>query len=337
MIRALTLAAAAALAAPAFAQVSSQVPTDGSDRDGVRRQQAERPFQQRPAAQDRPADGRRNAGMNRPGDASAVSAEALAQWIEQDNRAELALARFALNKSENDRVKRFAQNMIDAHTKFGEKLDHATGGTSGGKAADGRRTSAYRRGGDLEPPADGDDGTINREIETPAGQGSPIDGGPLNPYLEDNASAGANPPADLGDLTAPAGDLAVDDEDRSNGDRFGADDRTANRPVGPAGNRNAATAADVLAFRANLKQRCGQTLKEQFDRLSPNDFDKAYASQQIGAHLSMIDTLALAEAQAERQGSRPFAELFAAGKTETQQHLTKAIALLNEVTPSNVN
>ena len=385
--RALTFAAALALAAPAFGQIGSQVPTDGTDRNDGRegygregvdaRQERDRTETGAAARQDDARAARRGqagqsvrppgaadremnrGGTNAPGDASAVPAAALAQWASQDNRAEIALARFAKEKSENPRVQRFAENMIQAHTQFGQKLDGLTGGPTGpGVGSEGpgaaRRTSAFRGGvADPAPGADADlgadlDGDLDGDLDlTPDAD---VD---LNPPADpsairnDDATEDA-PLASRRDASAlPADETvgtdieldAADDADLA-ADGLGAplNARTAARPVAPAGGMTGtATAADVLAFRQNLKKQCGETLKENFDKLTPNDFDKAYASQQIGAHLAMIDTLTLAERQARTQGNDEAAQVFAAGKRETTQHLTMAIALLNEVTPANVN
>ena len=393
MLRALTLAAAVAVAAPAFAQIGSQVPTDGTDRNDGREGYAREGTEARqtrdrtegaaragvrdaaPGAavrlppENRGGDFAREdfaRGAGAAGDASAVPADALARWVSQDNRAEVNLARFAQGKTENDRVKRFAEAMIQAHTAFGEKLDGLTGPAGAADAARRGRTSAFR-GGDAPAarpnagrrdvdPADpgaadllGDDlPEVEIDVNPPqdpaeirrddanedvplASRGDasalPADA-TVGTVIEPNTSPLANPDID---------DALADDADLN--DPAAGRTRLAARPVAPAGpgaTESGATAADVLAFRENLKQRCGQTLTQQFDRLTPSDFDKAYASQQIGAHLAMIDTLALAARQAQAQGNREAAEVFEAGKQETTRHLTMAIALLNEVTPQPV-
>ena len=369
MSRALTFAAAAAFAVPALAQDRQTGQT--GDRD--------RPFQQSPDRQDRAGQDRAPQGRSatprggQEGDAAAVPAAALVRWATQNNQAEIELAQFAKTKSQNPAVQRFAQTMIDAHTKYGQKLDRA-GEPMMNDARGNRRTSAFRGGagggaaaengpGDLTGAGDELDNAAGRtggaaaenepgdltgagdELGGTAGAGLPQ--GKRNPYNEDGTGAGAGAGiragngyatgvgnefgvgTDAAGLQTPSGENAFDDG-------TGAGDRTANRPVSPA-TAGAGTAADVLAFRETLKKQCGKTLKEQFDRLTPNDFDKAYASQQIGAHLEMIDTLTLAEKQAEAQGNRDLARTFADGKQETAQHLTMAISLLNEVTPAKVD
>ena len=304
MSRTLAFAAAAALAVPAFAQDRTEDFQDLQDR-------------QLQAAPDRQADRTANRPISPPGDASAVPADALARWASQDNQAEIALARFAKQKTQTPAVRQFAEKMIEAHTKFGKKLDAvAANGTPGRSGAANRRTSGFR-GADpaLDPaidPAPGvDPGAVDPAV-------TPTDD-PLNPYRADVGRPVTND--DFADADPPAAGAAAR-QTRPNRNRMNRGGTTAG-----------ATAADVLAFRETLKKQCGETLKENFDKLTPNDFDKAYASQQIGAHLAMIDTLTLAQKQADGEA----AEVFAAGVTETKQHLMMAIQLLNQVTPANVN
>ena len=317
MSRTLVFAAAAALAVPALAQDRTQ---DLQDR-------------QLQSAPDRQADRTANRPVAQPGDASAVPADALARWASQDNQAEIALAEFAKQKTQTPAVRQFAEKMIQAHTKFGQKLDAVAGG--GMKSgAPNRRTSGFR-GGDLpaDPAIDPAlvDPAVDPAVVDPAA--TPTDD-PLNPYRADVGRPVTNDDFaendDFADADPPAAGAAArqtrPDADRPNRNRM---NRDRNRGGMTAG----ATAADVLAFRQNLKQQCGETLKTNFDKLSPADFDKAYASQQIGAHLSMIDTLTLAQKQADGEA----AEVFAAGITETKQHLMMAIQLLNQVTSTNVN
>ena len=310
MSRTLAFAAAAALAVPALAQ-------DRTDRTDRTQDLQDRQLQSAP---DRQADRTANRPVAQPGDASAVPADALARWASQDNQAEIALAEFAKQKTQTPAVRQFAEKMIEAHTKYGKKLDAvAANGAPGRSGAANRRTSGFR-GGDLPAdPAIDPAPAVDPAVVDPAGD-------PLNPYEADlDAPAaddfGAGAAEDFADADPPAAGAAAR-QTRPNRNRMNRGGTTAG-----------ATAADVLAFRETLKKQCGETLKENFDKLTPNDFDKAYASQQIGAHLSMIDTLTLAQKQADGEA----AEVFAAGITETKQHLMMAIQLLNQVTPANVD
>ena len=287
LTRTLSLVAIAALAMPTFAQ-ERQTQNRQTDRaQAGQRMQTDRQ-------------------MGAAGDASAVPTDALVRWISQDNQAEIALAEYAKQKTENPAVRDFAQKMIDAHTKFGRKLDGVS--EPGDAESRNRRTSAYRGG--AADPAAGDELVVDLAE-------------PGDPTLADPTLADPTDP--------PAADRRTRAADRTDRDRADRDmTRTRNRNENDRMNRGA-TAADLLAFRKELKQKCGETLKENFDKLPPAEFDKAYSSQQIGAHLAMIDTLALAEKQADGQA----AEVFRAGKMETQKHLMEAIGLLNSVTPKN--
>ena len=290
LTRTLSLVAIAALAMPTLAQ-ERQTQTRQTDRAQTgQRMQADRP-------------------MGTAGDASAVPTDALVRWISQDNQAEVALAEFAKQKTENPAVRDFAQKMIDAHTKFGRKLDGVSRPDAAGSG--NRRASAYR-GGAADPAADpsADPGAADELVVDLAEPGDPTLADPTDPPTADRRTR------------------AADRTDRDRTDRRTT--RAQNRNEAGRMNRGA-TAADLLAFRKELKQKCGETLKQNFDKLPPAEFDKAYSSQQIGAHLAMIDTLALAEKQADGQA----AEVFRAGKMETQKHLMEAIGLLNSVTPMN--
>ncbi|QDT14370.1 DUF4142 domain-containing protein [Alienimonas californiensis] len=378
LTRALSLAAAVALAAPAFAQDQTPPPQDDLSRvqeqirsgadatqnqlDGAQQQinrtqdrvqdrvegrqdriqgrvdgvqdgavpnrpgnrQDMRPGD-RPLTRDgqdrrmQPRDGQPGADapmMNVRGNASAVPSDALVRWVRQDNQAEIALAEYAKQKSQNPAVKDFAEKMIQAHTQFGQKLE-ALGGGPSAPAADlpSRRTSAFR-GGTPDPAAD-----------AAATDAAAIEDQVADDVLRQDALTSEEAAVDqIVDEVTDAADTALADTPQDPAQNpNGLQERTAMRPV--QGNRGGST-ADLLAFREQLTERHGKTLKQNFDKLSPADFDKAYASQQIGAHVAMLETLAMAAEQVDG----PAADVFKAGRVDTQQHLTMAIGLLNDVT-----
>lgn len=271
-----------------------------------------------------------DAPMSAMGNASAVQSDALVRWVRQDNQAEIALAEYAKQKSQNPAVKDFAEKMIQAHTQFGQKLEALGGPSMPATDSPNRRTSGYR-GATPDPaanPAATDAAAaIEDEVADDVLRQDALtsEEAAVDQIVDEVTDAADNTLADS--PQQPNAPRALNDADALQDPALnpnGLQERTAMRPM--QGNR-AGSAADLLAFREQLKERCGKTLKQNFDKLSPADFDKAYASQQIGAHLAMIETLAMAAEQADG----PAADVFKAGRVDTQQHLTMAISLLNQV------
>jgi predicted outer membrane protein len=88
----------------------------------------------------------------------------MAQWLLVDNQGEIALAKFAQEKSQNEEVKEFAKMMLQDHTDFIESLRDAAG--------------------DLNPPAGGRGQAGQDRPQRQAGQAQPGQPQPGQPQAQ---------------------------------------------------------------------------------------------------------------------------------------------------------
>jgi len=70
----------------------------------------------------------------------------LAAWLLVDNRGEIALAQLAQEKSSNSEVRKFAQHLIDDHSKTVEKLERFAGTHQRTRGGDNRETGNRETG-----------------------------------------------------------------------------------------------------------------------------------------------------------------------------------------------
>lgn len=70
----------------------------------------------------------------------------LAAWLLVDNRGEIALAQLAQEKSSNSEVRKFAQHLIDDHSKTVEKLERFAGTRQRTRGGDNRETGNRETG-----------------------------------------------------------------------------------------------------------------------------------------------------------------------------------------------
>ncbi len=350
LARAFTLAAAVSLAGPAVAQVgpapSTEPPSTYPEADVLQEANVvprnvvpsavvpeeasvDPPPDRRPpgyevetpaTAVDGTPDGAAASPVNADGAPPApLAADTLVQWIRQDSDAEIALAQFAVQKAQNPAVRAFAEAMIVAHTRLNQQLDELA--TAASALPETPLPETADRG--VGARGAGDQGEAAASA-APAPRAGDV-----------RALAMAEPEGGVGvSLSDAIADAALADRLPATEPPLGSV-RTAARPVfedaGAAETGAAAATADLLAFRGQLARRSGRTLRNSFDRLAPAEFDRAYLSQQIGAHLSMFDTLGLA---ADHTTDGPTADLFLAGRAASQQRLLRAVALWNALSPA---
>ena len=322
-----TLAAVALLTAPAFAQ-QRRTPTTPGDTPSARTDAGIYADAGTPAMND-DQQGR-------------VDDAALVRWIAQDNHAEIALAQYAIQKSQNTNVRQFAEKMIQDHQKFASQLKQGFDGTDQAKQSETRRQSGTVSTGNRTRPNAAGSRTQPNDV---VGNVDRTDAG--------RSPAGAADPGDAAtDIDGTqSGDYARNERTNRGQGRMNRDRPAAGSgenmevvfvPVeyefvviegfAPEGMSNStATANNLLEFRQQLGEQCLASLKTNFDKLSPADFDKVYATQQIGAHLKMVDTLKLAESKVSPELKNVLQE----GQQVTRQHLQHAITLLNQVTDAN--
>lgn len=241
-----------------------------------RPQQPAQPVPGQPAAQQ----------MGQPGDRQ------LAACLISDNEGEIAIAKFAVEKSQKAEVKEFAQQMVKDHGEFLSKLQRFVPGTSTTRpesddAVNPHRRDEQRRPGTTESP------NKNRDAQDRAAQDRPAENRANAPQQSDT-----NPKA------APSKGGIV-----------------ANPPF------HGAQGIDLIRIKQEIGRECVATLKKELSAKSSEEFDECYVGQQIGAHLHMVDTLKVMK----KYASPELRTVLEEGEKTAAEHLDHAKSLMKDL------
>lgn len=244
------------------------------------------------------AAGRSSAGQSSAGSSAAAGSHNLDQKIAVclllGNQEEVALAQFAQQRSQNDQVRQFAEQMIEHHQQAISQIQQAAPET----AALNLQLQGGQGEGGASGAASGQSSTQGSTSRSGAG-----------------GTAGANSTSASG----TAGSTASSGAGRNSGTSATAGSSGAGGTTGGAG---ASSGQDQQAIQLahQIKQECLNLTQQQLAEKQGADFDKGYMAQQVAAHVSML---------AELRGSKNFAgsqlqEIISQGEQMTQQHLDQA-------------
>ena len=260
-------------------------------------------------------------------DSNAECDNMLVQCLIIDNEGEIALAEFAQQHTKNEEVKQFAAMMIEEHSSMLDKLrsaasdPHASGTTDAGirlvaateddvRAEAGADDAATDNGatddgatddGATDDDARGDDADPNAADADAVGDDAAAD---VDADVDAGAGSNADPNADSG-RERPRGNRADDLRDTTH-----ANDAHSDHGV----------AAKMLQIKKELGEQCLKTTQSELSAKKGADFDKCYMTQQVMAHLHMIDTMTVYKNHA----SPAVQSLLDEGISTAQTHLTHA-------------
>lgn len=251
------------------------------------------------------ASGRTGAGQT----ASAASGENLDQKIAVclllGNQEEVAMAQFAEQRSQNDQVKQFAQQMIQHHQQAISKIQQAAPGTAGLNlqlqgGAEGQASASTSASG--VRPASAEEPATSRSGNSASGAQSDNAGTSASGTQSDNASTNAQSSATNNAISAT---------------------NTGTRAGGSAGGHD----QRAVQMAQQIKQQCLNLTQQELAEKQGVEFDKAYIGQQVAAHINML---------AELRGSRNFASselqpVIDEGEQMTQQHLEQAKQIMSQL------
>jgi predicted outer membrane protein len=220
--------------------------------------------------------------------AGAISDVQLVAWIGIDNNGEIQLSQLGVEKAQNEEVKKFAQQMVDEHTQLAQKLQQF-GGALGERSP--RIKLRLNRGNDE-----------NRQDQA-------ADDQPQREQDQDQPAPDANR-ADQPQATADA-------QNQEGQERTARRLRIAERGHG-----------GLLAFHADVKERCQQQAQKMFQEKQGAEFDHCFMQAQIGAHMGALATL---EAAQEHAQSSELKQALEGAAQTTKQHLDHAIALFEKI------
>jgi predicted outer membrane protein len=212
------------------------------------------------------------------------------------NRAEIALARLAMQRATDPEVKQFAERAIQDHTQFLNKLQEAQGVGSNGGSNDQSATGRTPAG---ETAQNQPGAAQTSGVQPTSGQ-----------TTDQSATTGqaANPNAAGNQVAGPAGD--------ANGN-FGQNGRMDQRGA----------ARQFWQLEKQIRTQCLQSKTQELSQKEGAQFDKCYINGQVAAHMAMADHLAVFS----RSGSDNLRTLCQEGLQTTQQHLSMAKQIANRL------
>lgn len=309
----LSTLAAFAMASVASAQVVAPQPTQPAQTNAEQREQnreqREQNREQRREQRELERDGK--VIINQDGQRGRVEGTAdgqvrgdhserlngqLADCFLLKNQEEINMAKFALERSQNEKVKAFAQRLIDDHEKYGQSLErfarHSKSDNKPANVRDGQAQTTFQR-----QPA---------QVQVQPG----IPGQPASP---------AQPQT----LPANPSDRTVVDTPTQPGERIQV-------RVGYAGTPNSLEDTWYQIERKAV-QNCEQMTKEMLSKEKGADFDHCFIGTQIAAHTAMLAQMKAAEPHV----SGEFQQVLRNGIQTVQQHKQHAEELRAELSREN--
>jgi predicted outer membrane protein len=209
------------------------------------------------------------------------------------NESEVQLSQIAQQKSENDQVKQFAQQMIQDHQKMIQQLQ---------PLAEMQRSATRGVSGSL--------GTSNRTSTTTGRSTATTDA--TNPS---NASS-----SEIARSSAPSGTTAA-----APGIEANTDATTGTAITGRMAGDSAVH--QLAAIDRQINERCTQAAKEELQQKSGAEFDKCYVGNAISAHMHALAALEVLGQQTQGQ----LAQVAKQAQPTVQQHLDHAKQLMKQL------
>ena len=231
-------------------------------------------------------------------DASGQTDRLLVQCLIIDNEGETALAQFAQQRTKNEEVKAFAAMMIDEHSAMLDKLRSAADASQAGV-----RTNPGTEFAAAFPDQDDERAEADDADDQPRADDAASDD------ADDSSNADPDSDADARDDERPQ-DSREDDSAEATTEV----DASAN------GAADHAVAAKILQIKKELGEQCLKTTQSELSAKKGPEFDKCYMTQQVMAHLHMIDTMTVYKNHA----SPTLQSLLDEGISTAQSHLTHA-------------
>jgi predicted outer membrane protein len=111
-------------------------------------------------------------------------------------------------------------------------------------------------------------------------------------------------------------------------DRLATRDQDAQRRTVQRIELPAARGEGLVAFHAQIGQRCLQSFQEMMGQKEGAEFDKAFMGAQLMSHAKALATLEVAQQHAQ---SSQLKQLLQQGEQTTQQHMEKAKSLMRQI------
>lgn len=218
----------------------------------------------------------------------------IVRWLAISNRGEIELSQFGKQNASSDKVKDFAQKMVDQHKEFLTKLQR-----HGGHGANQKQDHADNsKGNNTNPTA---------TSATLKATGDDV-----------NASAGRARTGNSTGIGANANATATADHRDAN------NTSTAQRQNTAQGHMNQ---PNLLSLKEQACKTAGQLTQDELRKKKGVEFDKAFAGTQVHLHIEMLATLKTVRDHVSPELQSVIEE----GISTTQAHLEHAKKLCEEL------
>jgi predicted outer membrane protein len=244
----------------------------------------------------------------------------LANCIMLQNQEEIELAQFAQQQTQNQKVKEFAQQMIQDHQQFQQKLQQFAG-THSGDMQQARQEQTQWQQGQRTPQQQNQTAQNARTNDVRDLNGDGI------VDAREAASRQLQGQQSQGQAVQGQQNFAQNQQNQQNQT---PDGRIEYR----AGYGSAASLDDqLLQIERNAANKCQQMVREELQKHDGADFDKAFVGMQIGAHIGMIAQLQAAEQAVSGQ----FQQVLKEGEQASLKHKQHAEQLKKELMQDQSN
>lgn len=253
----------------------------------------------------------------RPGQ-PAISDQELAGWVLIDNRGEIQLAQFALEKTESPAVRQFAQRMIQDHQRFAQQLAQAIGGQGLEQQQPGQPPARDLRPRQTRPDAEArqDGDAIDEAIRESAAE--------IREAVREAERAVEQAEADDEQDQPRRALRGRQDTPGALEERQEVEVRKVPQPFHGGA---AAGGQGWLGVKQRLAQQMVEAIQNELQDKQGAEFDVAFMSGQTYRHLQALNTLQVFQQLASPE-LKPVLEQ---GARMTQEHLEMAKAILRQV------
>jgi len=226
-----------------------------------------------------------------PAGQTAQTDKMVANQLLEMSKGEVELANFALKRTQNEEVRRFAQQMIEEHNNFNNQLAKFA---SPELSKDlGNQQSTGTEPGRTGQPGATQPGQAGRpDAATPPGRTAPAAGAPARPG--ETTAAGASQPGGPG---------------------------AANRSADIAGGDPSVQICE------DIGKQIGSSVQKELTQYQGSDFDRAYVGQQFWSHVIFVG----AAKGAEKHVSQDLQQVLNQGSTTGEKHLEHCRKLIRDL------
>jgi predicted outer membrane protein len=257
----------------------------------------------------------------------------VAEWLQIENHGEVAMAKLAETKVQNQSVRQFADHMIHDHSQFLGELQAFTGGNIRPAQTNNNGTSSIESARP-EGPVDAGRASIAGTPTVPAAPGtagSPVRAPDIGSVPTPGSVANSSTVPTPGGLTAPSTTASLGATGGASQPQTSTPQQQPQIPSGQFAMAGQSQGFDFLHAKRQIGDEMLSDMTKEFNAMPQAEIDKAYIGQQIVAHEQYITTSKVLR----RYASPRLQNLINDGIKTAQSHLDQAKEIMHELTEAN--